>query len=420
MLLHAYGTPKPPNQNWEGYFIMTHIDSRGHNPALLSLRGGAALAVLLFHALLTFQVHSRDVRWFVLPAFDNASVFINESLVLLFNGGAAVTFFFVHSGFVLALSLYSHFQKMGTHHPLILCFSFYLRRIFRLFPVIIVSVGCYAIFQYYFWHPLESPPASSWVNGLLKSSISSGNVISNILLLKHDIVKFSWSLQVEWQLSVMMPLIFFVITRDKWLLAIALLLYMLAYMDNPSPRLTHSYIESWFYCFLMGALSTTMPSRFKGMLPSSEKKVIFIFMGCLLVLIWARILIKPIQAAVVLEGVAAAILVFITYYCCPDIINKLCTKRVALYFGRISYSLYMFSGLSIYLAAMIVLWLFGPSVLRMDGLLLNLCVALASVLIVVPLSHLSYKIVEAPFQDIGKKLSSYIETRSVSATRNLS
>lgn len=95
---------------WE-HGQMRNIDYRGFNDALLSLRGIAACAVLvIFHGILVFRVeglsHARYDYTFLSFASDAGIAAQFETwIVLVTNGHAAVTFFFVHSGFVLALSM---------------------------------------------------------------------------------------------------------------------------------------------------------------------------------------------------------------------------------------------------------------------------------------------------------------------------
>jgi peptidoglycan/LPS O-acetylase OafA/YrhL len=82
------------------------IDDRGFSSALLSLRGLAALFVTLFHSMLVFRVAGLDPNYNAVSiSADSPLDFIANSLIIyLTNGHAAVTFFFVHSGFVLSLS----------------------------------------------------------------------------------------------------------------------------------------------------------------------------------------------------------------------------------------------------------------------------------------------------------------------------
>ena len=69
------------------------VNYLGVNDNLLSLRGIAAMAVLIFHAMLSFKVDGFDTKLYEIRINTISSVF-NQLIVLLFNGSAAVIFFF--------------------------------------------------------------------------------------------------------------------------------------------------------------------------------------------------------------------------------------------------------------------------------------------------------------------------------------
>src|SRR5688572_28314274 len=95
-------------------------------PSLESVRGIAALSVCLFHAA--------DVR------FQDGVVLAKYTIPgILLNGHGAVILFFVLSGYVLRSSL----ERKTQSSTLELAVEYLIARIFRLFPVIIVTVAVF-------------------------------------------------------------------------------------------------------------------------------------------------------------------------------------------------------------------------------------------------------------------------------------
>ena len=79
------------------------------NKNLESLRGVAALMVALCHCLLVLSVDGIDNIWFAhFDELNGVQSAITRCLLVFLNGGAAVTVFFVLSGYVLGLSLDKH------------------------------------------------------------------------------------------------------------------------------------------------------------------------------------------------------------------------------------------------------------------------------------------------------------------------
>ena len=119
--------------------------SRRFYPHLESLRGVAALCVVLFHA---FGNRSPQPELFANPTPDAIA---NLILTSIFGGTGTVTLFFVLSGFVLAESL-SDCETISAR----VYAAFIVRRIFRLIPVAWASLGV-AIVLMIFYHHIQPP-----------------------------------------------------------------------------------------------------------------------------------------------------------------------------------------------------------------------------------------------------------------------
>lgn len=138
-------------------------------------------------------------------------------------GRFGVLIFFVHTSLVLLRSLR---RTEGTGWGL--CRHFYIRRVFRIYPLSTLAVLAALILH-----------VDSDVNGIPGLSHASlpGNmtIISNILLVQNwisakSIVNVLWSLPFELQMYVFLPLIFFWIARERrlWVLISAWILSVCA------------------------------------------------------------------------------------------------------------------------------------------------------------------------------------------------
>ncbi len=110
------------------------------NTRLESLRGVAALMVAIGHSFLVLEMSGPLWR-------------LVKASFIVFNGRAAVTLFFVMSGYVLGLSLKRSREPFwrGT-------LTFMFRRFFRIYPALIVTTLVFYLFLHLGW----TEPALSW------------------------------------------------------------------------------------------------------------------------------------------------------------------------------------------------------------------------------------------------------------------
>jgi peptidoglycan/LPS O-acetylase OafA/YrhL len=166
-----------------------------------SLRGLAACTVVLCHAtdVLPVVYHNPERVWWL----------TGTPLALLVAGHAAVVFFFVLSGYVLALP----FLKGPVSWP-----AFAFRRICRIWiPYIVamvVAVGCAVLF-----HPTPVAGLSQWANQPI--AFPSGQLMLDHLLMvgvfpngTYDPV--IWSLVYEMRISLVFPLLVLLLRLGAW------------------------------------------------------------------------------------------------------------------------------------------------------------------------------------------------------------
>jgi peptidoglycan/LPS O-acetylase OafA/YrhL len=204
------------------------------------LRTFAVLLVVARHLMSVFGIG--DSRW------------IQPQAIGIFG----VLLFFVHTSLVLMFSLERQTQRLGTRH---FYTTFLVRRIFRIYPLSICVVLS-LVFAGSQW-----PVAASGLVGHL----TVAGIVSNIFLVQDfahqpNITGVLWSLPLEMQMYLFLPVLFFYAKRLKtsgllWLWAggVALGLLHAKYLALPQ-------LFEYISCFLPGVLCYTL-ARQKPALP---------------------------------------------------------------------------------------------------------------------------------------------------------
>lgn len=212
---------------------MAIINSERHRyPVLDALRGTAAVGVLITHSL---------------QIFVGAGLFNHTPLRIFANGRCFVIFFFVLSGFVLATAIWGDKGRTGYA-------TYVARRLARLYPPY-AAAGLLGILSMWFFGQALRPM------DVLGYALAVGNSDGTA------IDPPSWSLVYELRLSLVMPLLSFVISRNHkaalWITVVAFIAIETAIValklgqfpyavdDVPSAIL---FTARYAICFAVGAL----------------------------------------------------------------------------------------------------------------------------------------------------------------------
>ena len=154
-------------------------DARKFVPALESVRGIAALAVLFGHACWglaggNWELLQRTV-WEL-----SGEALLRRVILAVFNGNAAVSLFFVLSGFVLALSLDRDARAFPRK-----AIAFAGRRVLRIYPALAVNLVLAAVVLAALAAPTSSPHPTA------------GDLRANLLLVRFDVNGPTWTMLVE-------------------------------------------------------------------------------------------------------------------------------------------------------------------------------------------------------------------------------
>ncbi|OIN85243.1 MAG: hypothetical protein AUJ12_10300 [Alphaproteobacteria bacterium CG1_02_46_17] len=335
---------------------------------LHALRGIAALVV--------FFVHLQDRALDAFPDLWFPSIF---------NGSAAVVFFFVLSVLVVGMSLA---KTWGRDHFLI---EYGIRRLFRIMPLMVVMTtigGLYLLFvNPHMPFPLYEDSygdfsISKWIAGYIGYSMKANPP--------------SWSIFVELVGSLLIPLMILSGRSARSVLVTLIGLTLLIFVDFDSQHRWHFYMISFY-----AGLSVLYWGRPLATYVTQMKQQFF--WGLILLLAVGFYLMRFLMDGDMYgnpwmplwETVMVTPLVAIIYYV-PDRFSLL-GKHIFQFFGDISFSLYLIHYL--WIAALYnVMFL----LMETDKIFLLLYIVLA-VPTAMTLAHISYKYLELPFISMGKE-----------------
>jgi len=201
------------------------------SPNLDFLRANAVLMVLVFHVASSFGIRQ-------LGPFDLEAM-----------GMFGVLSFFVHTSFVLMLSLRRQMTKLGRQKLFLI---FMGRRCFRIYPLSICVVALILLFKL----PLSGHPwAMTWADPLSPIDILSNFLLTQNLTGSTPLEGPLWSLSYEVQMYLLLPALF-VLTkrlRSPWLavagwFVVAVGIFILR-------RLGYGLLLQYIPCFLSGIIA---------------------------------------------------------------------------------------------------------------------------------------------------------------------
>lgn len=375
------------------------------NEKLESLRGIAALVVAVYHCFLIFAVDQNPTIWDSTFSFSTGTLtdvtginsFLARMALVVFNGGAAVSVFFVLSGYVLGLSLDRKPRNVITY------FAFYVKRVFRIYPTYFVSLTLIVLSIALFHKYVQFPNTSVWFNWWYTEGISLKYALENYFLLDTEINNVAWTLKVELLISLIFPLIYLL---NRWFglmmnLSILLGLICLGYFGPSIPTVQYAFM---FYIGLMLPLFLEkQPSRITSPFRGNAQ-----FLFSLTCLLTARVFLIKISTflPVLIEGLASGCLIWVllstegnTFY------NRFLKLNLMRKLGRYSYSFYLYHFIVMYWIAYGLLLIIQPRISAAYPVVLSSVIALVSILISYFLAIVSYEWVELPMIRQGSLIS---------------
>lgn len=178
-----------------------------------SLRGIAAISVVISHFVLAYRL---DLEFKILNF---------SPLHFFYDGFAAVTLFFILSGYVLTLSL----EKNKSVDII----NFYLKRVVRIIPAYLFTLMASFIAYKSFQIIHTTPQSSPWISGFWNRPLDLYHFYKQLIFLKPgenaELVPQNWSLQVEMIFSFLMPFLYLLYKKSNqfyfWIFIIVLYLF---------------------------------------------------------------------------------------------------------------------------------------------------------------------------------------------------
>lgn len=386
--------------------------SRIHS--LDSLRGISALIVVVFHSLISLPTFYTA---YYKREYSNVfvKVFTETPLHTLWAGPEVVLLFFILSGYVLSLP---YLKYDGISYK-----GYVIKRFFRIYIPYLAIMLIYLIIFILLSDYRDITSLTDTFNARWDHPVTLKAFFSYVFMLGYDMTNINgvtWSLVHEMRISIIFPLIIYMVKRLKLFqalicdLGISLILYVLTrsfsarFQGEVTPIFITSLSDTFYYCtfFVFGAVLAKYTKNIKSVLQQQKALVKLLLLALAILLInfeWTfNSLYKYITkgSSVIrssLAGewiIALGVLILFSTVLSSVKLEWILSRRFPMWLGRMSYSLYLVHVLVIMLSAR-YLSLLVP---------LELTVVLP-IILVLPVASLSYRFIELPSMNLGKRLA---------------
>lgn len=359
-------------------------------PRLEALRGIAALMVAFTHAIGGIRIDS--------PWSQN----IKTVLGTVGNGSAAVTIFFVLSGFVLATSL----DNKSLNRPGIL-FHFLLRRALRVWPaMLVVLLFCFS-WNIFIFEPATSASASPGYARTWSRPAELRDIWLDALFMQNFLDPVTWTLQVEMVAAIVFVPLWWCCRRSLagslLLLAVSLTYFLM------TPLYSHAR-SGFIFMFILGIEAKHGIRLLSGLKATHWPVTIFIcsLLGCCLITKW----IPETEATCwVLEALAAYWVIAALTATMPEKRLGILDHRLTRFLGRVSYSFYLWHFPILFiLGGYLFHYIPADQMVRWPNLI-GTAAFLISTLLALPVAWLSYRLVEHPAMSLARRLGSSMSSQ---------
>ncbi|MDC6158984.1 acyltransferase [Bacillus albus] len=360
-----------------------------------SLRGLAALFVVFSH-MTSILPYFGDFKKTNMEN-DILNILLQSPLRLFLTGHESVIFFFVLSGFVLALPCFNSIKKDSYK-------TFMVKRFFRIalpyYVALVCTLLCITMFS-----GSHIGGYSDWFHSLWSTPITLELIVKHLLLIGvYDTDSYNfvvWSLVHEIRISIIFPLIILVVSRysRKKVVLLNVIVSIASYsiwkyyglQEKTSLFATLYYIPM----FMIGAL---LAKNYRELIPKfndfSQKKRITIFLVGIVLYTYPGILkdVKVIHKYVLDEWlVVIGAVLFILIGLGNNSFSKMLLKGPLNFLGKISYSLYLYHSIVLFS----IIYLLGNKLSVIWILLITFILSFI-------VSAIAYFIVERPSAQLGK------------------
>ncbi len=352
----------------------------GQIPELQSIRGLAALVVLLGHC-----------AWFTVEPMP----WWYSAVHSLMNGRASVTMFFLLSGTVLT-------RMLGTE-PLRHLREFYLRRLWRIYPAFVLPSLLALLYVLLYPHLAPLMPGDPMHERMLANRFTPLQIGLALVGLGAHLLPQAWTISVELVGSAVMPVLAQFCARHRARTQ-PLLALMLAVGLTIGPFTPYS-VMMYLPAFWIGAWLAAPPPLVRSWLQHWPLKRTTLVL-CLVGLVVPRILLNCSYGdprAYLIELIMATLVLALVLHGRLSI--WLLRQRSMQWLGDVSYSLYLFHFPIWMWVGSVVSILFGRSMLGLPPWCFNLSILGLTLAVTLPVSHWSYQVIEQRGIRLGRQMS---------------
>lgn len=354
--------------------------------SLDGIRGFAILLVLLFHYLNN-----------PLSESNNIGLFGSLLSKITYFGWVGVDLFFVLSGFLIGGILLANRDKKSYFR------TFYWRRALRILPPYYLLLFLFLVLNYFIGNPdyyIFEKPLPMW---------SYWTFTQNFIMgwqghLGPEGITPTWSLAIEEQFYLLCPLlVWFVAPRHlPWYLLVLIVIAPI------SRGLSNNWYQSyvWFHCRVdsisIGVLLAWLWQYRKEWLVTNIKSIRWLMSISLVTLVAIELLFGSLGVLKhTLFAVLFSLLILIVLIQPTLPLSRLFETKMMVFFGTISYSLYLFHNLINGVLHQVILNNQKPLLNNMNDLVVSIGALMISIL----LAKILHQILEQPLINIGKRRS---------------
>ncbi len=381
------------------------------NPKLESLRGIAALMVAVSHCFIVLAVDDNKMIWDT-SLLDTTGVqsFFTRFFLIPFNGGPAVTIFFVLSGYVLGMSLDRKPKNLLS------ILSFYIKRIFRIYPAYIVCLTFIILSITLFHTYIEFPNTSVWFQAWYKTDITLSNAILNYALLETNLNQIAWTLKVELFMSLLFPFAYLA-SRSVGVKMNFVFLFILVIVSSMSRAMPYGNLYFMYgFVFYLGLMMPTLIEKLNLYVEQDACNTMFFL--SIVCTMFSRLFFSGnsnLSSAILIEALFSSLIIAILADTTKTVfLSRVLDFAIFRKLGQFSYSFYIYHFIILYWLAYCMLLLISPEITARFPLLLSVSLAFISVVISYYIAMLSYHVVERPMIKYGalaaEKLSNLLNS----------
>lgn len=321
-----------------------------------------------------------------------------------FTGAMGVQLFFIMSAFTLFLS---YDLKSGKEKRPIL--NYFLRRIFRIAPLFYVAAIFYLIVigtGPRYW--LGDQPSITWANIL--ATFTFTNSVNPYWI--NSIVEGGWSIAIEMVFYITIPFLFAIIKKLRtalWALGFSIIASSLFYMvmvshpQIPEKAIWNSFIyfsfPSQLPVFLLG-ISLYYLIKENDQVNILSKEITYPLI-LLIAIFFIHILNHHIQ-----EHILFGFLFFFIAWAVSKNEIWIIVNPLTRFLGKISYSMYL-----THFGVLFLMWKLNILDL-LKGQMVNYALRYTLLIIITAaISYITYKTIEVPGQNLGRKIIKYFENK---------